>query len=330
MLMLRSLESMLRAIPKPFHDVLALLMVLYKPGEVIELRVTEPRHGYHELRLHGFFNAPLSLIQAVIRLSSGVDVTFSVNAIRRDLIHAAFSEIRWADISWPARDSDISRRAALVIPFRPVHEGAYPATIAAATDCRDFLTAHGWPAPVLADDGDGALLIYTIDLPNTDGSTQLVQAILATLSARFNDADVRIATSAFQPDLFVRLFGTPNVTTRRPSAILHLPDSPVTVATHLLYDLLPDDDRPKFSPSNGGDGNSVSRFIIGQCSPAPDTWTPTGTLYDAYCTHCFAHNLAPLPIAHFARQLIAAFGLEPDRRKVNSKVTRGFWGIRLR
>ena len=38
------------------------------------------------------------------------------------------------------------------------------------------LAGLGWPAPVVIDSGNGAYLLYRIDLPNDDQATALVKA----------------------------------------------------------------------------------------------------------------------------------------------------------
>jgi hypothetical protein len=62
---------------------------------------------------------------------------------------------------------------------------------------RDELEAAGWPPPILADSGNGAHLMYPIDIPTDDGG--LLAACLETLQARHGDDDVLIDQTVFNP-----------------------------------------------------------------------------------------------------------------------------------
>ncbi len=64
----------------------------------------------------------------------------------------------------------------------------------------------GWPEPILADSGNGAHLLYRIDLPaNDDG---LVKRVLEGLAFRFDDAEVRVDTTTHNPARIWKLYGT--------------------------------------------------------------------------------------------------------------------------
>src|SRR4051794_7694027 len=64
------------------------------------------------------------------------------------------------------------------------------AAIALCKRIREHLHALGWPDPISADSGNGAHLIYRVDLPVDDAG--LVQKCLAALAARFNDDAVKV------------------------------------------------------------------------------------------------------------------------------------------
>ena len=77
-------------------------------------------------------------------------------------------------------DGDITRRRWLPLDFDPTR----PAGISSTEDehctaedvarqCAAWLYSLGWPAPILADSGNGAHLLYRIDLPNDEARRHL-------------------------------------------------------------------------------------------------------------------------------------------------------------
>src|SRR5262249_57025876 len=107
--------------------------------------------------------------------------------------------------------------------------------------CRPSVASLGWPAPVEADSGNGAHLLYRIDLANNDGAAGLVQGCLAALDWQFSDAAVNVDTTVYNASRICKLYGTLAVkgdaTAERPhrrSAILSAPDRPAVVPVDLL------------------------------------------------------------------------------------------------
>ena len=104
---------------------------------------------------------------------------------------------------------------------------------------RGDLEGRGWPAPLLCDSGNGYHLLYRIDLPSEDGG--LLRRVLRTLAGRFDDQDVEIDTSVFNPARLTRVYGTwsrKGVSTpdrpHRPTAILETSHPLLPVERHSL------------------------------------------------------------------------------------------------
>ena len=110
-----------------------------------------------------------------------------------------------------------------------------------------------WPAglpgsvsrsPIKADSGNGAHLLYRIDLPNDEAATALVKSCLATLDALFSDERVSVDTANFNAARIWKLYGTVSRkgdnTPERPhrrSRIISAPDLLQVVTVEQLREL---------------------------------------------------------------------------------------------
>ena len=96
-----------------------------------------------------------------------------------------------------AADAHIARREWLLLDFdpkRPTGTNSTDTEKAAAwqqaEQCRDELTAMGWPVPMVLDSGNGYHLRYQISLPNDAASHELVRSALHSLARRYSMLDV--------------------------------------------------------------------------------------------------------------------------------------------
>ncbi len=140
-------------------------------------------------------------------------------------------------------DTDVACRISLLIdcdPRRPsgisANDAEHAAAIERARDIRRVLTEEfGWPAPILADSGNGGHLTYPIDLPNDDASTKLLEAVLRALAARFSDAAVDIDRTVFNAARIVKAYGTVarkgEDLPERPHRLSRILDAPQTLET---------------------------------------------------------------------------------------------------
>uniref|UniRef100_UPI0026190E71 hypothetical protein n=1 Tax=uncultured Methanofollis sp. TaxID=262500 RepID=UPI0026190E71 len=85
-------------------------------------------------------------------------------------------------------------------------EEEHAAALRRADEIALWLDEQGFPHPVRADSGNGAHLLYAIDLPNDDGG--LVKGVLATLDALFSDETVTVDTANFNAARIWKLYGT--------------------------------------------------------------------------------------------------------------------------
>ena len=114
-----------------------------------------------------------------------------------------------------ATAADVPWRRVILIDVDPVRPPASSSTEAEKEEAlkvveavRTHLDGLGWPAPVLADSGNGWHLLYRVDLPNDDAATELVKAALHALARRFDTGEAKVDTAVFDAPRLVKLYGT--------------------------------------------------------------------------------------------------------------------------
>jgi len=201
------------------NPVAAALRIFFQPGDVFELRLldaetNEYRRGHVE---SGYFDydhidAAAESVDAV-RFYRGAYVT--ANPCIPALLARSSNRIKQAERGVSTTDNYIiSRRWFLVdcdavrpsgiSSADPEHEAAR----VRAQTIKDYLSNRGWPLPLVCDSGNGAQLMYRIDLPADDGG--LLKQCLDKLSKQFSDNAVNIDLTVFNPSRIWRLPGTWN------------------------------------------------------------------------------------------------------------------------
>jgi len=216
-----------RPVSASCDEILRALDVLTMPGTEVELRAIDvQRHAgekpYPVVRRFTDMQALANEALALDSYAKGIYVT--LNPMKEGT-------------AGNAQDSDIAARRWLPVdvdPKRPAntaasdeeHEGASRR----AGEIRTFLTGLGWPEPVEADSGNGAHLLYRVDLPNDDDSRKLVQAGLKTLDVGFSGDGQNVDTGVHNAARIWKLYGTVarkgDNTPERPhrmAQVLHVP-----------------------------------------------------------------------------------------------------------
>jgi hypothetical protein len=197
--------------------ILAALRLILEPGQVTELRALDAVTAA-DRRPHveaGYFDTDhlpdLAAAVATIRSAKGIYIT--PNPVNPALLARAANRIRPAGKEPLTSDHDVLRRRWLLIdvdPARPAGISASEAEHAAALDlARKIvvdLSTCGWPSPILADSGNGAHLLYRIDLAVDDG--ERVKHTLEALAARYDNEVVAIDTTVHNPARIWKLYGT--------------------------------------------------------------------------------------------------------------------------
>jgi len=225
--------------------------VLSSPGQVIEVRAI-----MDEGIASGYFDDVEQLADQVDTLDglSGVQgIYVTLNEVNPALLSRRANRIkaRLAKKDATTADSDIIRRRWFPIdvdPRRPSGVSStdkeHQAAIDMAARISDYLANLGWPAPLLADSGNGAHLLYRIDLPNDEQSHGLVKQGLAVLAALFDDGVTVIDTANHNAARIWKLYGTMSRkgdhTPKRPhrrSGLISVPATVEVVPRELLMGL---------------------------------------------------------------------------------------------
>ncbi|MHB8629096.1 MAG: AAA family ATPase [Aggregatilineales bacterium] len=235
------------------------LLCLTEAGQVVELRVL----GVNGKKRtdSGYFSDLGKLAQAAMSYDGRAEgIYFTINPVNPDLLARADNRVKaYADHT--TSDQDVLKRITLPIDFDPVRPAGISAnpiekqaSLERAWACRVWLTAQGWPEPVFADSGNGAHLLYALDLPNTTESSELVKRCLLALSSLFSDDQVKVDTSTGNASRIFKLYGTlarkGDNTTERPhrrAAIITAPAQRLSVsqtqlealATHAPFPSIP-------------------------------------------------------------------------------------------
>lgn len=219
------------------------LRLLVRPGQVTELRALNcggTVSGYFD---HDHLAGMAAAAAELEHHASGVYLV--ANPVSPDRLAARPNATARAGTGDTTQAAHVVGREALLVDFDPVRPGGVSATEAEkgrAAKLAGRVWRHlgglGWPAPLVADSGNGMHLIYRVNLPVEDGG--LVRRVLQALAARFDTDGCKIDRAVHDPARLVKIPGTlarkgeptPDRPHRR-SRLLH-PGDGVVVPVQLL------------------------------------------------------------------------------------------------
>ncbi|MDO8872294.1 MAG: hypothetical protein Q7V05_06140 [Methanoregula sp.] len=267
------------------------------PGQVVEVRALTDQYTHS-----GYFSDHDALVRSVEPLDAdgsvhGIYVT--LNEVNPALLSRRANRIkmRLGKKDSTTSDADILRRRWLPIDIDPLRPSGVSSTdeehglaLAKADEIARWIAGLGFPDPVRADSGNGAHLLYCIDLPNDEAATALVKACLTTLDVLFSDERVNVDTANFNAARIWKLYGTVSRkgdnTPERPyrrSRILSAPAEMAVVSPEQLRDLvarLPTEQQAQQPTAAKGKGFDLSHWLsdhgVGMRSEKPYSG---GTLY---------------------------------------------------
>lgn len=201
----------------PSNDelILAGAKAIMKPGFVYELRVL---HAGGDRTVSGYFDDAEKLAQAAVEWDGKYPIYVTLNPCVQALLKRAPNCLRRNVPSGATTDdAQILCRYRMLVDFDPDRPSGVAATDAekalaqqAAELMLARLEADGADKPVLCDSGNGAHLLYSIALPNSEEAKDVVARALQTIKAECPVAGVKVDTSVSNASRITRLYGTLN------------------------------------------------------------------------------------------------------------------------
>jgi hypothetical protein len=196
----------------PREEILRSCHLLMAPGDVHEIRI--PKAGRLGT-ISGYFDDAEALADAVEALDGTVPAIYiTLNPCQPALLARAANRLK-ARAQVTTSDGDILRRRWLLIDFDPIRPAGISSTnqehgraISAACGAWDDLRGAGFPDPVVGDSGNGAHLLYHLDLPNDQAATDVVKRILAGVASRCGTEDVAVDLTVYNAARIVKLWGS--------------------------------------------------------------------------------------------------------------------------
>ncbi len=305
----------------------------------------------------GYFNDFEKLADAASKyngLVNGIYVT--LNPAKPELLARASNRVN-TEATTTTQDIEIKKRIWLPIdidPIRPAgissNDDEHKKAIAKAYYIKEFLSKRGWAEPIIGDSGNGASVLYRIDLTNTEENTELIKNCLGAFDFLFTDANIEIDASVFNAARIWKLYGTVakkgDNTQERPhrkSTILEVPTEIKTITVDQIKEIIaivpkePEEQQNHKGYSNGFDveawmkqydlaiaktkswkGGTV--YVLEQCPFDSNHKYPDAcvikTKSGALGFHCF-HNSCSNHDWKALREL-----KEPDRKQRSSMVKR--------
>ena len=200
------------------ESIVSALKLWFREVDVFEIRVLDALSP-EWMRPHmesGYFDYEHipDAAEAIGKLRSFRGAYAMVNPVNPDLLARACNRLRGITREATTADTDILSRRWLLVDCDPKRvsgvsssDSEHEAAISMACKIRSGLSASGWPDPIMLDSGNGAQMMYRIDLPVEDGG--LVQRCIAGIATAGDDkADVDL--TVFNPARIWRIPGTMN------------------------------------------------------------------------------------------------------------------------
>jgi hypothetical protein len=141
----------------------------------------------------------------------------TLNRCNEPLLARANQRLK-ANVDWTA-DNHINWITNLLVDIDPVRPSGissknreHDAALEMAQIILADLGKQGWPEPLIGDSGNGALLIYLLDLPNGLRVSDQIKAVLKALSLRYQEHLTRlhleIDQAVFNPIRLTKVYGT--------------------------------------------------------------------------------------------------------------------------
>jgi hypothetical protein len=188
------------------------ISTLFTPNDVVEVRIPKTRFGV----VSGYFDDHQALAMAILEADAhyrAPGVYYVLNRLDPALLGRAYNRLR-ERVEHTTADNNILRRRRLPVdldPVRPAGISSSDEEHAAAIERARIIAgdmAKEWGWPIIGDSGNGAHLLYDIDLSNDLDSLRFVSGALAELDRRYSDDMVKIDVTTANASRIWKAYGT--------------------------------------------------------------------------------------------------------------------------
>lgn len=223
------------------------LDILLEKDDIVELRIIGAQRGV----MSGYFNTSKALADAAAPWSGGVPgIYVTLNKCNPEILVRSENMLRTRPPE-ATSDADILSRRLLLVDLDPKRPPGISSTdaehelaIAKAWEIKEYLNKEGFPDPIIADSGNGAHLLYRIQMDNDDTSRDLIKGFLEVLDLRFSDIGVTVDTGVYKASQITKAYGTVackgSNSKERPhrlSGFISVPESIELVSTDRIVEL---------------------------------------------------------------------------------------------
>ena len=273
------------------QEIARTLRMFVQPGGIGEVRVGE----YNGIKRFGVY-FDYDQIDEVTRMITDYSQTAkAVHVVMNELVAETLDgrpRPRLTQVFVLTRNIDVARRRWLLIDFDPQspERGKDSATNAEKTvalarmrACLAWLLDHGFSPPIWCDSGNGWHLLFRIDLPNDQVSSNLVKAFLLALSDRFSDDQVTLDKVVHNVGRITKCYGSVSrkgehspERPHRASRVLLVPAGGAEIVHRVLLERVVTDLTPAavIAPSRGRAACSTGIIVVPEaaatCSETDD------------------------------------------------------------
>lgn len=230
--------------------------LFYVPGYCVEVRATGLQannrawEGYAAGAVVGYFNDYASFAAAVSSLDKLTckGIYIKCNPLKPELLARANNRLKGATFDNCAKETDVAARYWLRLDLDPVRASGISSTqeelqeaVALARFIVERMEQDGWGKGIVAISGNGADVLYKINLPVDATSKDTLRSTLAHFAERFNTPAVKVDAQLISAIIDTKVYGTVarkgDSTADRPhrrSQILDIPGEYKLVTDYLI------------------------------------------------------------------------------------------------
>jgi archaellum biogenesis ATPase FlaH len=188
------------------------ILQLFKEGDLFEVRIIE---NSKKKPLSGYFKDVETLLTAFEKVDlRNTNVYVTLHCLKDELYARQQSDHFLAGAN-STQDSEVIGYEWLFIDLDPVRPTGISSSDAELQEAYKtarlvvmYLKDHGFEEPVKGISGNGAHLLYKIQLRNNEENKTLVERCLKALAMLFDNEKVKVDVSNFNPSRVCKLYGT--------------------------------------------------------------------------------------------------------------------------